>query len=246
MPEEAITVESDKPELNKAAADLVTDEMKDQAAESVAKVNQTRKMPPKDEDRNRLRTKSGGTGGRRQMTVSDIPYPAEVHGEDFKFYGPMGMAAEIPEGTDVSAFSEDQEFVLNFDKLEYLSFDAPGRNLPKKRLYTIKALHKDGRFVQLPFEPQIQNNAGGDPEDAIGLRRYQRKGMHIFIDWNTLIPVYCAAWGCTAQAQNRGDAVGFCSLRHAQHTLPNRYKGATAINQGLMEAGVTTSRTWEV
>ena len=135
---------------------------------------------------------------------------------------------------------------MDEEKLKFIQFDSTkGRNLPKKRQYTVKAIHRDGRLVQLGFEPQIQNNAGGDPEDAIGLRRYERKGITLLFDFTTFRPVYCAAWGCWAQADQGGIYVGFCSERHAKHTLPNRYKEAGAIMGALMEQGVTTSRTWQ-
>lgn len=228
-------------EVNKPASALITDEMKEAAAASAAARNKQTK-----EERagvGVLRRK-GGDASSQDLQASDIPYPAEVHGDDFEFYGPMGAGAEVPPGTEVAAYSSEQEFVISPDRVKTLSFDRPGRNLPKKRLYNIKAIHKDGRLVQLPFESQIQNNAGGDPEDAIGLRRYQRKGIHLLIDWDTLVPVYCAAWDCWGQASQRGNFVGFCSMRHAQHTLPNAYKGADEISRGLMEAGVTTSSVW--
>ncbi len=98
--------------------------------------------------------------------------------------------------------------------------------------------------MQLPAEQQIQNNAGGDAEDMIGLRRYQRKGILVLINWETAVPLYCAAWGCFAQASEDSNFPGFCSMRHAKHTLPNMYKNAGQIVESLMEAGVTTSRTW--
>jgi hypothetical protein len=219
----------------------VTEEMKEIAEAQAAKRNE--KPAEKAGDGRRLRTK--GEGSQKSTFVeSDVPYPTEVHGEDFEFYGPQGYAAEIPDDVEISDYSVDQEFVLNEDKVRNLMFDRPGRDLPKKRLYVIKALHKDGRLVQLPFELQIQNNAGGDPEDAIGLRRYQRKGIHLLLDLNTMAPVYCAAWDCWAEAQNNTDHAGFCSVRHAQHTLPNHYKNAKGIMGGLMEQGVTTSSTW--
>ncbi len=87
--------------------------------------------------------------------------------------------------------------------------------------------------------------AGGDPQDAISLRRAQRKGIHLLLhDWETLRPIYCGAWDCWAKATEDGNFVGFCSLKHAQHTKPNAYKGASEITQGLMEKGVTTSNIW--
>ena len=191
-----------------------------------------------------LRRKGGVDGRAEDVFPSDIPYPVEAHGENFEFYGPQGYAAEIPEGTDISPYASEQEFVINAEKVRVLHFTKPGLNLPKKRLYTVKALHLDGTLVQLPFEAQIQNTAGGDPEDAIGLRRYQRKGITLLIDWDTLTPIFCAAWGCWAKGMSDSDYAGFCAMRHAQHTLPNRYKDAGNITRSLMEQGVTTSRIW--
>lgn len=185
-----------------------------------------------------------GSSQRADIQASDVPYPAEVHGEDFEFYGPQGFGSSIPDDADIEPYSIDQEFVIDPERVKTLHFDRPGRNLPKKRLYNIKAIHKDGRLVQLPFEQQVQNNAGGDPEDAIGLRRYERKGIKLLIDMMTLVPVYCAAWDCWAQAEQEGPIVGFCSERHAKHTLPNQYKDASAITRGIFGDGATTSRTW--
>lgn len=222
------------------AAELVTDEMRE-SAEASARV---RTQEQKRSGAGVRRKQGGGRSGATDMRQSDIPYPVEAHGEDFEFYGPMGAAAVIPSDSEVAAYSAEQEFIIDPERVKTLSFDKPGRNLPAKRLYNIKAIHKDGRLVQLPFEAQVQNNAGGDPEDAIGLRRYQRKGITLLIDWDTMRPVYCSAWDCWAQAAQDGNFVGFCSLRHAQHTLPNAYKGGSEIARGLMEAGVTTTNVW--
>jgi len=192
-----------------------------------------------------LRKKNTGPGSI-ELIESNIPYPVEHHGDDFSLYGPQGMASFIPKDVVIAAYSGDQEFVIRPERVKNLMFARPGMNLPKKRLYTIKAIHKDGRLVQLPFEQQIQNNAGGDPEDAIGLRRYQRKGIKVLIDFDTLIPVYCAAWDCWAQSAYDGAFIGFCHQRHAKHTLPNQYKDAGAIVGGIFGENATTSRTWEV
>lgn len=189
-----------------------------------------------------LRKKGSGNSGK--YFPSDIPYPKHIHGENFELYGPQGFASYVPDGTDIATYSSEQEFVIDPDKVEVLYFQTPGRNLPKKRLYTIKGIHKDGRLRQFGYEEQIQNTAGGDPEDAIGLHRYQRKGIHMLIDWDTMIPVYCGAWGCFAQADQTGEAVGFCSLRHAAHTLPNKYKEGDVAMMGMFSQGSTTTRTW--
>lgn len=187
-----------------------------------------------------------GNTVRQDLQPSEIPYPAEIHGEDFEDYSSAGFGAVIPPGTAIEPYSMDQEFIIDPEKVKTLWFDRPGRNLPKKRLYTIKGLHKDGRLNQFPFEAQIQNNAGGDPEDAIGLRRYQRKGITLLIDWPTLRPVYCAAWDCWAQAAQEGAFVGFCSEKHAKHTLPNRYKNAGTILAGIFGEDATTTSTWQL
>lgn len=195
----------------------------------------------------KLRKKGGGRGGGKgKLRKSDIPYPAHIHGEDFEFYGPQGMFAEIPEDVEKTPYSADQQFVIDPEKVTNLWFTEPGRNLPKKRLYNIKAIHRDGRLSQLPFEAQINNNAGGDPADAIGMRRYERQGWHCLLDWQTMIPVYCAAYDCFAQAAQSGEFVAFCTMRHAQHTLPNQYKGGGgAVAQlGALGRDATTSKVW--
>lgn len=224
---------------SKEAKAVLTEEQQEAAKASAAAANKKRKEAPKG-GVGKLRKRGDGPGSAT-LQESDIPYPAEVHGEDFEDYGPTGFASTIPDDVEIATYGGDQEFIIEPEKVETLMFTQPGRNLPKKRLYTIKAIHRDGRLVQLPFEPQIQNNAGGDIEDAIGLRRYQRKGIKLLVNFDTLQPIYCAAWDCWAQAR----ADGFCSERHAQHTLPNRYKDAAAITGSIFGEGATTSRTWE-
>jgi len=195
----------------------------------------------------KLRTKGGGAGGQRTTLIdSDVPYPVEVHGDDLENYGPQGMFSKIPAGVETADYSVDQEFIVDEEALKTLKFLAPGQNLPATaRLYNVKGIHRDGRVVQLPFEDQINNTAGGDPEDAIGLRRYARKGIKVLIDWDTLLPIYCAAWECWAQADNNSNHPGFCSTRHAVHTLPNTYKDSGAM-LSKMFGDATTSRTWSV
>lgn len=222
--------------------ELTTDEIAKASAEAVNKKRR--------EEKNVVGVgvvrKQGGGPGSEELISSDIPYPVEQHGVDFEHYGPQGMAAVIPDDVDISPYSSDQEFIIDPEMVKTLKFQKPGRNLPAKRLYNVKGIHKDGRLVQLPFELQIQNSAGGDPEDAIGLRRYQRKGIHVLIDWDNLAPIYCAAWDCWAQANQAGKYIGFCSERHARHTMPNMYKDAGEMSQGMLEQGATTTRTWSL
>lgn len=183
------------------------------------------------------RTKKGGAG----LATSGIAVKSGVRSPELDpdVLGPASFAAvaQLP----ITGNSESQVFIIDADKMKYLHFTEPGLNLPKKRLYTVKAFSPSGTLVQLPFEPQIQNSAGGDPMDAIGLHRYARKGFKLLFNFETMQPVYCAAWGCWAQADGR---TGFCTTRHAAHTLPNRFKDAGEIVQGLMSQGVTTSRIW--
>lgn len=222
----------------------ISDDQQAAAEASIDALNEKRNTPEEGKSGvGKLRRK--GSAQSTKFFPSEIPYPEGIHGKDFELYGSAGFASYIPDGTDVSVYSSDQEFMIDEDKVKVLYFQTAGRNLQKKRLYTIKAIHRDGRLVQLPFEAQIQNNAGGDPADAIGMRRYERKGIHILIDWSTLIPVYCGAWSCFAAAAQNGEHVAFCSMRHAQHTLPNQYKDANeAQMMGMFSKGSTTTRTW--
>lgn len=247
MPEPAKGNKRDTSDDVKAKA-KVTPAMKKEAEAQQAKALEEAKQEKETSGLGVLRKKGGSaaTGERQELIESDIPYPAHVHGKDFEFYGPHGYAAEVPEGVDIAPYSADQEFVINPDLVRNIMFAQPGKNLPKKRLYNVKGLHRDGRFNQFAFEGQINNTAGGDPADAIGLRRYERKGIHMFIDWNTLIPLFCGAWNCWAKAAQSGEFTGFCSMRHAQHTLPNRYKGGGGAEAQLSAMGrdVTTTAVW--
>lgn len=176
-----------------------------------------------------------------ELFDSDIPYPVEVHGEDFEHMGPYAYAAEIPADAIISAYSDDQEFVIDPDKVKTLKFQRPNRNLPKKRLFNVKAIKPTGDIVQLPFEPQIQNTAGGNIADALGLRRYQAKGFFILMDFQTLQTTYCGGWDCWARAlADGGPHTNFCGEMHSKHTRPNQ---GAAKGFGFGE-GVTSSRVW--
>lgn len=229
----------------KPAAETILDADQLEAAEALTKaVNEKRKQAPEDKKSGVGVLRKKGSAQSGKFFPSEVPYPAGIHGEDYEFYGPSGFASFVPDGTDIAVYSSNQEFMIDEEKVKVLWFQTAGRNLPKKRLYTVKAIHRDGRLVQLPFETQIQNNAGGDPEDAIGLHRYERKGIHVLIDWDTLIPVYCASWSCFAAAAQNGDHVAFCTARHQQHTLPNQQKGDSGAAMGVFSQGSTTTRTW--
>lgn len=164
-----------------------------------------------------------------KLVRSDIPAPVIDNAE----FGPQAFAA-VP--------AEDGTFTIDKDKAQWLHFTKPGGTIPNRPSYTIKAFQPDGRLIQIPFEPQIQNSAAGDKEDAIGLHRARRKGIHVLIDWDSLLPVYCPASDCWAQGNPKFE--GFCSPQHANKTLPNRFNEAGEVQQGLMSRNVTTSRVW--
>lgn len=114
-----------------------------------------------------------------------------------------------------------------------LFFEEPGQPLAGKRLVTIKAITPTGVILQLPFEPQINNQVGGDPQDMLGLLKYTRKGYILLWDkqYNTL---FCKAWDCWAKGQAQFE--GFCCAPHKMYTSPD----APASTLG---SGVTTRRT---
>jgi len=189
--------------------------------------------------------------GRRVMAEvdADMPWP-DI---DWDKVYPTAYVAVIDK---VGETLEDTEFHLDPEKLVGLSFAAPGANLPLKALYTVKAVAADGRLVQLPFEDQINNTGAADKADAIGLRKYERAGFSILIDWSTMLPIYCAAVDCWARAMVpelgskypkhiAASNSGFCSLRHQGRTLPNQFDEVGNIKQGLLSQGVTTTRLWQ-
>lgn len=217
----------------------ITAEAKAKAAAQLAEVNAQLATPEvAATDFSAPRQKRGGAN-KTFVPDKSMPLSQYAPNLDPDNFGPQAFAA-IMYG-ERTGTSHTQQFTLDPDRATYLCFTAPNQNLPKKRLYTVKAFHRDGRLVQLPFEMQINNTAGGDLTDAIGIRRYERKGMSILIDWSTLQPIYCAAWGCMAKADG---VTGFCGQRHAEHTMPNRFKDAGAIAKGVFGENATTSRIW--
>ena len=63
-----------------------------------------------------------------------------------------------------------------------------GRKVPFKNMKTMKALQVDpdgmvtGNVVQLPWEQTVNNGVAGNPEDQIGLKKYERKGFIFCVD----------------------------------------------------------------
>jgi hypothetical protein len=210
---------------------LIPDEAKEAAEKQLKEINSEEGRPLV---RRRREQREAGPA----VPDPSVPLPEEVDIDDA---GPSAFFVK-PVG-EITGYQDSQEFEIIPELVEGLPFTKPGANLPKKRLFTIKGIHKDGRLSQFPMEAQINNQAAGDPQDALGLRKYQRKGVTLLLDWETMQPVYCPAWGCWARGNP--NFWGFCTSRHAEHTLPNKYKDAQEIMQGMFSQGVTTSRTWE-
>lgn len=116
-------------------------------------------------------------------------------------------------------------------------FDRPGKRVEAKRLYTVKAVKADGTLVQVPYEEQI-NNQKASPQDALGLRVYQRRGQHMLFDFETHKGAYCPTWGCWAEWNDDFD--GFCCNEHRAITKPR-----DAVTGSPFEQNATTSATWQ-
>lgn len=184
-------------------------------------------------------------GTASQVAVNELfPFP-----DDFDLSGlaPVSYLA-MPEG-EITGAIDTQEFSVIEERLKGLLFDIPGRNLARNgQLRTIKALKPNGTLAQLPFALQINNAAAGELRDALGLRKYQRRGYLIFMDFDTLSPVYCMARNCWAAAMVAALAKvypehlnvlgsGYCSHDHMGFTEPNLVRQGS----GMFEAGATTS-----
>lgn len=116
----------------------------------------------------------------------------------------------------------------------FLPFAAPGGRVGAKRLYTIKGEKADGSVIQIPLELQINNNVAS-PENAVGLRAYDRRGINVFYDYETGEGAFCPTWDCWAAWNPKLE--GFCTEAHKEITKPNREGGAFG-------QGATTSRNW--
>lgn len=189
--------------------------------------------------------------GERQseLRVLDIyPFPADF---DVEGIAPTSYLAQ-PVG-DITGFIDTQEFTVIEERLKGLVFDKPARDLEKgATLKTVKALKPMGGLVQLPWEAQINNGAGGDVSDMVGVRRYQKKGYHLFLDPVTGLPMYCYTLNCWAAAmvpQLVGDypqhsqaiGTGFCSLKHFTFSSPNEAKKFLTGYTGMFSDGATTT-----
>lgn len=233
-------------EIVEETESIVTDEMKEAAAADLARLNAKRA------EESNIRRFSR-PGARKKVYVSDL---FEFPEFDLDGIGPMSYLAQ-PEG-EITGNLDTQEFSILEDRLRGLTFEEPARQLEQGRaLRTVKALKPNGIMAQLPFEGQVNNGAAGDVSDALGIRYYQRKwgkaGI-IFMDFDTLQPVYCFARGCHAAAMvpalaavypQHTDVIGsgYCSYEHMVFTEPNLARNSQG--QGLFGLNATTSRQWQ-
>jgi len=93
----------------------------------------------------------------------------------------------------------------------FLPFLQPGKQLPPKAIYTIKAEKTDGSVIQIPLEDQINNNKAS-PENAIGLQGYIRKGYNVWFDFESGKASHCPSWDCWAKWNDKFE--GYCSEIH--------------------------------
>lgn len=118
----------------------------------------------------------------------------------------------------------------------FLPFDKPGKRLERKAIVTVKAHTPDGRFIQVPFEDQINNHIAS-PESGLGIQPYVRKGYTVYWDPATGKSLFCQTWGCHAEANYKLTGDGFCSEAHQMITRPPAQAGSFSL-------GATTSTRW--
>lgn len=138
-------------------------------------------------------------------------------------------------GADVELDSDDRVTKITFEEERLMPFSKPGVRVEAKQLYTVKAMKPDGTVIQVPLERQI-NNQVASPENAIGLRSYERRGFTFFFNFDTHEGAFCPTWGCWAKWDKKFD--GHCSVAHQNITEPKNE------NQTFGGEGVTTSSRW--
>jgi len=144
---------------------------------------------------------------------------------------------ELPDsafGAEVEHDHDGKPIKVELAEKRFLPFAPAGARVEAKRLYTVKAEKTDGTVVQIPLEPQINNNIAA-PDMFIGLQFYTRKGYNVFFDLETGVSAHCPTWGCWAKWDPKYE--GFCTEAHYQITVPTKSEGQFGQN-------TTTSRTW--
>jgi len=153
------------------------------------------------------------------------------------------FVADDPSTPDVNeAFvqeDKDSQYVNTKKfKKQTLKFTAQGkypdgRKVPFKNMKTMKALQVDpdgiitGNVVQLPWEQTVNNGVAGEPQDQIGLKKYERKGF-IFCVNEDGTPIFSTLWDDWSEY----DAAYEAKIR-------NSYQGEA----GKFGTRATTSRT---
>ncbi len=155
---------------------------------------------------------------RTRHTNKKIPLP-EIDSDDLQSAGWQANVTQVD--------SDGKPIDWEADPEREVYFDTPGGPLAGKRLKVMKALMLDGRLVQLPVEPQINNQVAGDEADRLGLQRYIRRGAQLLTRKDNS-PIVCMAWDCWAEAQAK--FAGFCSAEHRQHTEPSNPEGRFGMN----------------
>lgn len=108
-----------------------------------------------------------------------------------------------------------------------------GRKVPFKNMKTMKALQVDpdgiitGNVVQLPWEATVNNGVAGDPNDQIGLKKYERKGFIFCVEADGT-PMFSTLWDDWSEYDPAYEA---------------RMRKAFQGEAGKFGANATTSRT---
>ena len=137
-------------------------------------------------------------------------------------------------GAEVEHDKDGNPVKVELAEERFIAFAAPGGRVAAKRLYTVKAEKADGTLIQVPMEDQINNHVAS-PENAVGLRAYDRRGVNMFYDYETGRGAFCPTWDCWAEWSDEFD--GCCSEAHKEITYGNQSEGAFGT-------GATTSRGW--
>lgn len=218
----------------------VTEDMKAAAEKDL------KRQAEKRENDSKIRTFKGAAGAEPELYVSDLYSLPE--GFDLDAIGPMSYLAKA-EG-EITGNIATQQFSVIEERLEGLLFDKPARRLEQGRsLRTVKVLKPNGVLGQIPFEDQINNTAAGDGSDAIGVKKFAKKGFLILFDFDEMQPVYCMSRNCFAAAmvpelaerfpEHTGViGSGYCSYDHMAFTEPNLANS----NNGMFSTNATTTR----
>jgi len=140
-------------------------------------------------------------------------------------------------GAKVKHDKDGNATAVTLPKDRVLKFAKPGGRVSGKRLYTIKAIKPDGAVIQIPLEPQINNNVAS-PENALGAQFYSRKGYQVLLDIATGEVVFCPTADCWAASNPQHGK--FCCEAHKALTAPE------APDSGFSANATTSANTWRI